>query len=339
MFAGFIAWVVGKLVSLKTIFMAIVAVIVVGAIGFTGWHVYESIQTSAYNAGVASQSKIIAAMKAEVASANKEVVAQTLKAHDAKVELAAYVDKYNAYVRKTAAENAQLKSHQKQIEDTLYRNISTLRTKLKQVNAELINDLPTLVPPTGSSLCQLPTGLILLYNASISGVDPTGGLSLPASPSTNAFAASGVSCDSFARYFINNNVAAYHNRQSVIFWQTWYTLNQGAVKGIPTPPSALITGMLAPFSSGNQRSNTDGKFKVLLGLGTPGFLPAAHRAHFADSTPVSNRLNNLDSQLSHRRLTLERHSDSVGSGGLLLDSGSVLPGNSLPDFTDVQGRP
>jgi hypothetical protein len=255
-------WFLSKL-SVKAVLIFLFLAALVGA----GWYGYDKLYDHIYAQGVAAQKstddKTISGLNAQIAQGKKDLATSQAQTAAAKTELAAYVSEYNTYVAQTKANEAKLQQQQTQVVNQLNGTISKLQTQLKQAQTGLTNDIPTFIPPDGSTACQLPRGLILLYNASLTGTDSSGGFTTTLGLDTDAYDASGVSCSTFAGYLIDNGLAAYSNRQLLIEWQQWYSTNEALInaaiaaeQATPVPTAPAKTTKAAPAAPTAPTSST-----------------------------------------------------------------------------------
>jgi hypothetical protein len=253
MLTAFWTWLLSKLFNIKTLaFLIVLAALVYG-----GWKGYDWILQRGVTQGISQQKKAddkqISTLTAQVTQDKKDIAAAQTAEAKAKADLATYVSTYNTYVAETKANQDKLNQQQQQVLKQLNGTIASLQNQLKQAQTGLTNDIPTFIPPDGSTACQLPRGLILLYNASLTGTDSSGGFSTSLSLETDAFDASGVSCSTFAGYLVDNGLAAYSNRQLLIQWITWYNDNKALIdaaiaaeQATPTPVTSTTSTKAAP---------------------------------------------------------------------------------------------
>jgi hypothetical protein len=257
-FTALLTWFLSKF-TVKGVLITVFLAAIVGA----GWYGYDKLYDSIYAkgqaAGVASQANTIKGLQNQVA-ADKTTIAQAQAAEAlAKSQLASYVDSYNKFVAQQKANDAALAQQQAAITATLNKQLANAQT-------EFSNDLPTLLPL--GDTCDMPIGVVLLYNDSIAGTDPTGGFTTSFSLPANANNPSGVSCSAFAGVVLDNNLAAYSNRYTLILWQSWYTQNKtvidqiiAAAKATPVPVTPTSPAPIAttPSSSTPAAKSTSGK--------------------------------------------------------------------------------
>jgi hypothetical protein len=231
-----------KLFNVKTLAFLVVLL----ALGFGAWKGYDWI----YQRGVAAQKvvdgKTIDALNSQIRQDKQDLTAQKALTEAANTKLAAYVKQYDDYVAETKANEAKLQQQQNQVVGKLNGTIAKLQTQLKQAQSDLTHDIATFIPPDGSAACQLPRGLVQIYNASLTGTDTTGGFSTALGLDTNAFDPSGVSCSTFAGYLVDNGLAAYSNRQLLIAWQSWYADNKAIVDAAIKAAQATPTPVAPP---------------------------------------------------------------------------------------------
>ena len=264
-FTALLTWFLSKF-TVKGVLITVFLAAIVGA----GWYGYDKLYDSIYAkgqaAGVASQANTIKGLQNQVA-ADKTTIAQAQAAEAlAKSQLASYVDSYNKFVAQQKANDAALAQQQAAITATLNKQIANLNQQLANAQTEFSNDLPTLLPL--GDTCDMPIGVVLLYNDSIAGTDPTGGFTTSFSLPANANNPSGVSCSTFAGVVLDNNLAAYSNRYTLILWQSWYTQNKtvidqiiAAAKATPVPVTPTSPAPIAttPSSSTPAAKSTSGK--------------------------------------------------------------------------------
>jgi hypothetical protein len=256
-------WLVSKLTNIKTIVTIIVVLVVLGLAGYGAWKGYDWIYQKGVAAQQASDKKVIDKLNATITQDGKDIATAKAAEATAKTQLAAYVKSYDQYVAETKANEAKLAQQQQQVLAGLNGTISKLQTQLKQAQTGLTNDIPTFIPPDGSAACQLPRGLLQIYNASLTGTDTSGGFTTALGLDTNAYDASGVSCSTFAGYLINNGLAAYSNRQLLIQWQVWYNDNKALIdaaiaaqQATPTPVAPSKTTTAAPVTPTSSTSSS-----------------------------------------------------------------------------------
>jgi len=240
-FSALMTWFFSKL-SLRTALIFILLIV----LAYAGWHEYNKFYDRAFNAGVASQAKVIAGLKEELKTSQAQTVTAKAKTDGVKKQLATYVQQYNRYITATKIQQAKLAKQQKEQVVNLTRRIDHLNKQLADAQTEFTHALPILFP--GDSTCDVPRGIVLLYNASITGTDPTGGFGTTFRLPADAGTPSTVSCGAFARVVLHNNLAAYASRQGVLTWQNWYNFNSKAInaaieaaKVLPHPVSPSTT--------------------------------------------------------------------------------------------------
>jgi hypothetical protein len=223
------ALITSKFTALKWIFYAIILAAVIGL----GWYSYDKFTDTYVAKGAATQKatddKVIAKLQAQVAQDAKDLAVSKGQTASAQKTLGTYVTQYNQYVAETKANQAKLLAEQQAALAKLNTKLGTLNTQLQNAQLELTNAIPTYFPPSSAATCQLSLGLVQIYNASLTGTDSSGGFTDPFGVSSNAGAASGVSCSTFAGYVVNNGIAAYRNRELLISWQGWYTDNEAFI--------------------------------------------------------------------------------------------------------------
>jgi cytoskeletal protein RodZ len=249
-------WFLSKLTNIRTIITIVIVLIILGLAGYGAWKGYDWIYQKGVAAQQASDKKVIDGLNATIAQDAKNLAAEQAKTKAAQTSLATYVASYNQYVAETKANDAKLAQQQQQLVSTLNGTISKLQTQLKQAQTGLTNDIPTFIPPDGSAACQLPRGLIVLYNASLTGTDSSGGFTTALGLDTDAYDPSGVSCSTFAGFLIDNGLAAYSNRALLIQWQTWYSDNEALIdaaikaqQATPVPVAPSKTKPTTPSST------------------------------------------------------------------------------------------
>lgn len=231
---GFLKWLADKL-SIK----AILTIIVLAVCAWYGFKGYRAWYDHVYQAGVASQVKIINGLKADVTQAK----AQTQKAQDT---LAGYKSSYDAWKNATQKAQTDLKDKNDAIVADLNKQIDSLNHRLNKAHKDLNDEVARFVSAKADATCILPTGFVLLYNQTIQADASSGSSPVLTVPSgVDADAPAGLSCTAAARILGANNLDAVKYRNALISWQRWYTDNQKAIEAYqalqkntaPTPPA------------------------------------------------------------------------------------------------------